>query len=50
MKIELAPSVLSSNFAQLGGECAAAIEGGGTICMGREDGILCRHYRWDRWW
>ena len=31
MKIELAPSILSSNFAQLGTEVHAAIEGGGTI-------------------
>jgi ribulose-phosphate 3-epimerase len=31
MKIELAPSILSSNFAQLGTEVHAAIEGGGSI-------------------
>src|ERR1700738_205282 len=31
MKIELAPSILSSNFAQLGGDAQQAIEGGGTI-------------------
>jgi ribulose-phosphate 3-epimerase len=31
MKIELAPSILSSNFAQLATEVHAAIEGGGTI-------------------
>jgi ribulose-phosphate 3-epimerase len=31
MKIELAPSILSSNFAQLAAEVHAAIEGGGTI-------------------
>jgi ribulose-phosphate 3-epimerase len=31
MKIELAPSILSSNFAQLGSEALQAIEGGGTI-------------------
>ena len=29
--IELAPSILSANFAQLGGEASAAIEGGGTV-------------------
>jgi ribulose-phosphate 3-epimerase len=29
--IELAPSVLSANFAQLGTEARAAIEGGGTV-------------------
>ena len=31
MKIELAPSVLASNFAQLGSEALQAIEGGGTL-------------------
>src|SRR6516225_7531894 len=31
MKIELAPSILASNFAQLGSEVLQAIEGGGTI-------------------
>jgi ribulose-phosphate 3-epimerase len=31
MKIELAPSILSSNFAQLGNDALQAIEGGGTI-------------------
>ena len=31
MKIELAPSILSSNFAQLGSDAQRAIEGGGTI-------------------
>jgi len=31
MKIELAPSILSSNFAQLGSDVLQAIEGGGTI-------------------
>ncbi|HEY2455798.1 MAG TPA: ribulose-phosphate 3-epimerase [Candidatus Acidoferrum sp.] len=31
MKIELAPSILSSNFAQLAIDAQAAIEGGGTI-------------------
>ncbi len=31
MKIELAPSILSSNFAQLGSDALQAIEGGGTI-------------------
>jgi ribulose-phosphate 3-epimerase len=30
-KIELLPSILSSNFAQLGGDAQAAIDGGGTI-------------------
>jgi ribulose-phosphate 3-epimerase len=30
-KIELLPSILSSNFAQLGSDAQAAIEGGGTI-------------------
>ena len=29
--IELAPSVLSANFAQLGAEARAAVEGGGTV-------------------
>src|SRR5882757_11400116 len=29
--IELAPSILSANFAQLGAEAIAAIEGGGTV-------------------
>ncbi len=29
--IELAPSILSANFAQLGGEALAAIDGGGTV-------------------
>src|SRR6267154_4114237 len=29
--IELAPSILSANFAQLGAEALAAIEGGGTV-------------------
>ena len=29
--IELAPSILSANFAQLGAEARAAIEGGGTV-------------------
>jgi ribulose-phosphate 3-epimerase len=29
--IELAPSILSANFAQLGAEATAAIEGGGTV-------------------
>ena len=31
MKIELAPSILSSNFSQLGSDALQAIEGGGTI-------------------
>jgi ribulose-phosphate 3-epimerase len=31
MKIELAPSILASNFAQLGSEAQQAIEGGGTV-------------------
>jgi ribulose-phosphate 3-epimerase len=31
MKIELVPSILSSNFAQLGREVHQAIEGGGTV-------------------
>jgi ribulose-phosphate 3-epimerase len=31
MKIELAPSILSSNFAQLGSDAQQAIEGGGTL-------------------
>jgi len=31
MKIELAPSILASNFAQLGVEANLAIEGGGTV-------------------
>src|SRR5258708_6955946 len=31
MKIELAPSILSSNFAQLGNDALQAIEGGGTL-------------------
>ena len=31
MKIELAPSILASNFAQLGSEAQQAIEGGGTL-------------------
>jgi len=31
MKIELAPSILSANFAQLGDEAQQAIEGGGTV-------------------
>lgn len=31
MKIELAPSILSANFAQLGNDAQQAIEGGGTI-------------------
>jgi ribulose-phosphate 3-epimerase len=31
MKIELAPSILSSNFAQLGHDAQQAIEGGGTV-------------------
>jgi ribulose-phosphate 3-epimerase len=31
MKIELAPSILASNFAQLGSEVQQAIDGGGTI-------------------
>jgi ribulose-phosphate 3-epimerase len=31
MKIELAPSVLASNFAQLGSEAQQGIEGGGTL-------------------
>jgi len=31
MKIELAPSILSSNFAQLGSDALQAIEGGGTL-------------------
>jgi len=31
MKIELAPSILSANFAQLGNDALQAIEGGGTI-------------------
>lgn len=31
MKIELAPSILASNFAQLGTEVQHALEGGGTI-------------------
>ena len=31
MKIELAPSILSSNFAQVGADALQAIEGGGTI-------------------
>ena len=30
-KIELLPSILSSNFAQLGADAQAAIEGGGTV-------------------
>src|SRR5258708_12368981 len=29
--IELAPSILSANFAQLGSEALAAVEGGGTV-------------------
>lgn len=31
MKIELAPSILSANFAQLGADAQLAIDGGGTI-------------------
>jgi len=31
MKIELAPSILASNFAQLGSEAQQAIDGGGTL-------------------
>jgi ribulose-phosphate 3-epimerase len=31
MKIELAPSILSANFAQLGSDAEQAIEGGGTV-------------------
>ncbi len=31
MKIELAPSLLSANFAQLGADAQQAIEGGGTV-------------------
>jgi ribulose-phosphate 3-epimerase len=31
MKIELAPSILASNFAQLGSDVLQAIEGGGTL-------------------
>jgi ribulose-phosphate 3-epimerase len=31
MKIELAPSILSANFAQLGSDALQAIEGGGTV-------------------
>jgi ribulose-phosphate 3-epimerase len=31
MKIELAPSILSANFAQLGSDAQQAIEGGGTV-------------------
>ena len=31
MKIELAPSILSADFTQLGSEVHAAIEGGGTV-------------------
>ena len=31
MKIELAASILASNFAELGSEALQAIEGGGTI-------------------
>ena len=31
MKIELAPSILASNFAQLGSDAQQAIEGGGTV-------------------
>jgi ribulose-phosphate 3-epimerase len=31
MKIELAPSILASNFAQLGNEAQQALEGGGTV-------------------
>jgi ribulose-phosphate 3-epimerase len=31
MKIELAPSILSANFAQLGDDALQAIEGGGTV-------------------
>jgi ribulose-phosphate 3-epimerase len=31
MKIELAPSILASNFAQLGADATQAIEGGGSV-------------------
>jgi ribulose-phosphate 3-epimerase len=31
MKIELAPSILSANFAQLGSDVLQALEGGGTV-------------------
>jgi ribulose-phosphate 3-epimerase len=31
MKIELAPSILSANFAQLGADAQQAIDGGGTV-------------------
>jgi len=31
MKIELAPSILTSNFAQLGSDAQQAMEGGGTV-------------------
>jgi len=31
MKIELAPSILSANFAQLGADALQAIDGGGTV-------------------
>lgn len=31
MKIELAPSILSANFAQLGSDALQALEGGGTV-------------------
>jgi ribulose-phosphate 3-epimerase len=31
MKIDLAPSILSANFAQLGSDAQLSIEGGGTV-------------------
>ena len=31
MTIELAPSILSANFARLGEEAKAALDGGGTV-------------------
>ncbi len=46
MKIELAPSILASNFAQLGSEAQQAIEGGGTCCTWMSwTAILCRTSR-----
>jgi len=32
-KIELLPSILACNFAQLGSDAHAAIEGGARLCM-----------------
>jgi len=47
MTIELAPSILSANFARLGEDAKAALDGGGTVIhCDVMDGHFVRISRW----